>query len=242
MHIDGKVFIIIPCYNEAECIISVVKELRANVGDAHIVLVDDASSDSTNEIIQSILDEKMTLLSLATNLGIGGAVQAGFIYAVQNDAEYAVKFDGDGQHPADKVYELLIPLITKEADFVIGSRFINGNNGFKSTFIRRIGIRFFSIINSLLLKQVVVDNTSGFRAYSKLALAFVAKYYPSFDYPEPEEVVLLVKNGFRLKEIAVPMRNRLSGCSSIRLNHSVYFMIKVTFAILMTAMRSKIRE
>lgn len=242
MTIPEKLFIIVPCYNEAECIAPVLKELRLCLPDANIVLIDDASSDRTAEIITTIMDEKMTLLSLTTNLGIGGAVQTGFIYAAQHGAEYAVKFDGDGQHPADKIAELLEPLTTGEADLVIGSRFMEENDGFKSTILRRIGIRFFSILNSLVLRQTIGDNTSGFRAYNKPALEFAAKYYPSFDYPEPEEVVLYGRNGFRIKEVSTPMRSRVGGRSSINLKRSTYYMIKVTFAILMTAMRPKIRE
>lgn len=242
MNPTGKIFVIVPCYNEAECIVPVITELKSHVPDAHVVLVDDASTDSTTSVIRTIVDDRTTLLSLATNLGIGGAVQSGFIYAVQHGAEYALKFDGDGQHPADKIAELLKPLKDGEADLVIGSRFMEENEGFKSTFLRRIGIRFFCILNSLLLRQVVVDNTSGFRAYNRKALEFAAKYYPSFDYPEPEEVILFGRNGFRIKEISTPMRHRAGGRSSINLKRSAYFMVKVTFAILMTAMRPKIRK
>lgn len=242
MNPTGKIFVIVPCYNEAECIVPVISELKSYVPDAHVVLVDDASTDSTVSVIRNIVDDRTALLALATNLGIGGAVQAGFIYAVQHGAEYALKFDGDGQHPADKIAELLKPLKDGEADLVIGSRFMEENEGFKSTFLRRIGIRFFCILNSLLLRQIVVDNTSGFRAYNRKALEFAAKYYPSFDYPEPEEVILFGRNGFRIKEIPTPMRSRAGGQSSINLKRSAYFMVKVTFAILMTAMRPKIRK
>lgn len=240
--IPDKLFIIVPCYNEAECIVPVIKELRANLPDAHIVVIDDASSDSSVEVVRSISDEKLTLLALATNLGIGGAVQTGFIYAALNGAEYAVKFDGDGQHPADMITTLLVSLLDNSADLVIGSRFMADNDGFKSTFLRRIGIKFFAIVNSFLLKQRIIDNTSGFRAYNRVALEFAAEHYPSFDYPEPEEVVLFVHNNFRIKEVPVSMRGRAAGSSSINLRRSAYYMIKVTFAILMTAMRPKIRR
>ena len=240
--IPENLFIIVPCYNEAECIVSVIKELKAHLPDAHLVIIDDASSDASVEVVKSVLDEKITLLPLATNLGIGGAVQTGFIYAALNGAEYAVKFDGDGQHPADMIATLLSPLLDDSADLVIGSRFMANNDGFKSTFLRRIGIGFFAIVNSLLLKQRIIDNTSGFRAYNRAALEFAAKYYPSFDYPEPEEVVLFAHNNFRIKEVPVSMRDRVAGSSSINLRRSAYYMIKVTFAIFMTAMRPKIRR
>ena len=123
---------------------------------------------------------------------------------------------------------------------MVGSRFLNPKYGFKSTFMRRIGIRVFRVLSQLLTGHGITDNTSGFRAYSKRALRFAARYYPSFDYPEPEEVILFLRNGYMVKEVPVAMAERAGGKSSINHFKAVYYMIKVTFSVLMAAMRPKI--
>jgi len=153
-----------------------------------------------------------------------------------------VKFDGDGQHPASGIEALLKPLETGEADLTIGARFLEGNRGYHSTFSRRIGILIFELLNSLLIGQRITDNTSGFRAYNRQALEFAAQYYPSFDYPEPEEVILMARNGYRIREVSVEMLARQGGRSSIGKRRAVYYMCKVIFAVLMAAIRPRIRR
>ena len=175
------------------------------------------------------------------NLGIGGAVQTAFRYVARHDFDYAVKVDGDGQHPIDQIAGLLAPLKEGKADMVIGSRFIE-KEGFQSTFCRRLGINVFRWLNSLLIRQTVTDNTSGFRAYNRQALCFAEDNYPAFDYPEPEEVILMVKNGFRIMEVPSVMESRQGGVSSISPLKAVYYMLKVCFAVLMAAMRAPVRK
>ena len=237
-----KVCVIIPCFNEAENISVVVADIKKQCSQEFEYLplvVNDCSQDNTAAVAG---EAGATVLDLPCNLGVGGAVQAGFKYALRNNYEYALKFDGDGQHLAECINDLLTPLINGTADMVIGSRFCRDHNGFKSTFIRLIGIKFFCFLNSLLTGQKITDNTSGFRAYNRKALEFASIHYPAFDYPEPEEVVLMAKNGFKLKEVFAEMQPRQCGSSSINPLKSVYYMLKVAFAILMVAVRPPIRK
>lgn len=235
---NKKTALLIPCYNEEKCIAGVIESITKMLPDMYLVIVNDASKDNTAKIVAETVNvnDHIILLDLPTNLGIGGAVQTAFRYAARNGFDYAVKVDGDGQHPANQIEKLLTLLIENKADMVIGSRFILKEK-FQSTFCRRIGIYFFRFVNSLLIGQTITDNTSGFRAYNRKALEFAEENYPSFDYPEPEEVVLMAKNGFRIAEIPVQMECRQGGVSSISPIKAMYYMMKVFFAVLMTAFR-----
>lgn len=236
-----KICIVIPCYNESASILTVVQSLRTVFPEAQYLFINDASSDHTERILQGIAADNITVISLPVNLGIGGAVQTGLLYAEENGFDYAVKFDGDGQHLASEIKDILSPILSGEADLVIGSRFLNPDYGFKSTFMRRLGICIFRVLSCLLTGQLVTDNTSGFRAYNRRALQFAARYYPAFDYPEPEEIILFLKNNYRVKEVPVAMAERAGGKSSINQLKAVYYMIKVTFSVMMAAFRPKIR-
>ena len=176
------------------------------------------------------------VVNLPNNLGIGGAVQTGFKWAARNGYRIAIQFDGDGQHIAAEIPKLLEALAKKKAGMVIGSRFIERHSGYRSTFVRRLGIRVFKAVNSLLIGQTITDNTSGFRAYDRRAIEFLARHYP-VDYPEPEAVILLGKNGFSIAEVFTRMQERQAGGSSISGVKSLYYMVKVLLAILMTALR-----
>ncbi len=238
--IDNRdICVIVPCYNEGGNIVGVIKDVAAALPGACILVVDDHSCDGTGEIADKTGLAKV--VTLPVNLGVGGAVQTGFKYAVRRHYRYAVKFDGDGQHPADQIIDLIRPLEEGWADVVIGSRFlVDDDGGFKSSFFRRMGIAVFRVVNSLLIRQLITDNTSGFRAYNRRSLRFMELHYPAFDYPEPEEVVLLGCNDFRICEVPVKMRERQSGKSSINVKRSFYFMFKVLFSVFMVALRPKI--
>ena len=240
---SSKTALLIPCFNEESCIAAVIESITRKLPDVYLLVVNDASTDYSAGIIRKIADrnDHVVLLDLPVNLGIGGAVQTAFRYAAKNDFDYAVKVDGDGQHPVDQICKLLAPLQAGEADMVIGSRFLE-KKGFQSTFYRRIGINFFRILNSFLTGRCITDNTSGFRAYNREALLFCEKHYPSFDYPEPEEVVLMVKNHFRVQEVAVQMACRQGGRSCISPLKAVYYMLKVCFSVLMASIRPAVRS
>ena len=232
--------IVIPCYNESESIVALLKGLHQLYPEAALAVIDDLSKDNSVELVRELTKEipQVRLIPLPVNLGIGGAMQAGFKFACRNGFKYAVKCDGDGQHPAEQIKDLLEPLKNGEADVVIGSRFLQ-KRGFQSTFARRIGIAFFRVLCKVLTGKKITDNTSGFRAYNQKSLSFVADHYPSFDYPEPEEVILLFRNRFRVQELPVEMSSRTGGTSSINLMRSCYYMCKVTFASIIAAIRPR---
>ncbi len=234
-----KCVIIIPAYNEAENITTVMASLTALKSDLEILVINDGSKDDT--VIRARAGGgRVTVIDLACNLGIGGAVQTGFLYARQNDFDVVVKFDGDGQHLASEIELLLETLSSKNVDVVIGSRFLTAG-GFRSTFSRRLGIRLLELVNSFCLGRRIRDNTSGFRAYNRRAIEFLAENYPAIDYPEPEEVVLLARNGFGVIETAVAMAPRQGGSSSISPGRSLHYMAKVLLAILMTHLRPVVK-
>ena len=233
----SKILIIVPAFNEAKNILNVINSLKNENNFWDIIVINDGSSDETGYIANS--SGKAFVINLIFNLGIGGAVQTGFKFAYRNGYDIAIQFDGDGQHIASEVNKLLNPIIEGSADVVIGSRFLGKNNGWKSTLSRRIGIKTFYLINYILIKQKITDNTSGFRAYNKRAIKFLSANYPT-DYPEPEAVILLGRNGFVINEVFTPMKQREGGKSSIYGIKSAYYMIKVLLSVFFTFVRPKI--
>jgi glycosyltransferase involved in cell wall biosynthesis len=235
---NNKKAIIIPCYNEQYNIKPLINQLSESGYKNNILVINDGSSDETTNVVKQF--KNITLIELPLNVGIGGAVKTGLIYLSRNDFKTAIKIDGDGQHPPDQIEKLLNALNQNKADIIVGSRFLEEEQeGFKSTLTRRIGISFLQKVCKLLTGQKITDPTSGFRAYNRKAIEFMAQHYPSFDYPEPEEIILAVKNDLRIKEVPVIMRERQHGKSSISAGNSIYYMIKVTLAMIFTALRQK---
>jgi hypothetical protein len=231
---NSEILVIVPAYNEATSIAAVIADLKTLEPAPDILVVNDGSWDGTYAAAKAT--RQALVVNLPTNLGIGGAVQTGFKWAARNGYRIAIQFDGDGQHIAGEIPKLLAALKEKKAGMVIGSRFIERHSGYRSTFVRRLGIRVFKAVNSMLIGQTITDNTSGFRAYDRQAIEFLARHYP-VDYPEPEAVILLGKNGFPMAEVFTSMRERQSGGSSITGLKSLYYMVKVLLAISMTALR-----
>ena len=234
-----KILVIVPAFNEEDCIDKVIYDLKDANSSYNVLIVNDGSKDKTNIVAKST--KKAFVIDLVSNLGIGGAVQTGFKFAARNNYDICLQFDGDGQHIATEIEKLIAPIISGEVDVVIGSRFTITHSGWKSSLPRRMGIFVFRILNYLLIRQRITDSTSGFRAYNKEALNFLADHYP-MDYPEPEAIILLGKNGFKMKEIHADMKARETGTSSINYRKAVYYMIKVVLAILMTSIRPKIKR
>jgi len=233
-----KIAVIIPCYNEEACVAEVFNEIsNIKIPNCYIqpVFINDCSKDNTLVLLQSY---NALVLDLPVNLGIGGAVQTGFKYALLNNFDIAIQLDGDGQHPSDQIINLIQPILTNEADIVIGSRFLL-KEGFQSTFTRRLGINYFKFLNKFLIKKTITDNTSGFRAINYKALKEVCNYYPD-EYPEPEAIILFSLNNLRIKEIPVIMRERIGGQSSISSFKSIYYMVKVSLAIIFIYLRLKL--
>ena len=231
-----KILIIIPCYNEQAAIAEVVRTIqrvtRQQGFDADVLVVNDCSTDNSVSIIRSL---GCLYLDLPVNLGIGGAMHAGYKYAYRHGYDIAVQMDGDGQHPANELHKILTPLLQGQADVVIGSRFLT-REGFQSSLARRTGIRYFRWLNQLLIGQTIHDSTSGFRAFNRKTLAIVERYYPD-EYPEPEAIVQFGLYGLRMQEIPVVMQERQGGVSSINSSRAVYYMAKVSLGILFVYLR-----
>jgi glycosyltransferase involved in cell wall biosynthesis len=225
-----KILIILPCFNEEKSIGTILQQLKkiSIPGYEFIALpVNDGSTDNT---IAEIKKHSSTYLDLPKNLGIGGAVQSGLIYAYQNNFDVAVQMDGDGQHPPLELTKIITPILNNDTDVCIGSRFID-KEGFQSSFLRRAGIKFLSALIKLRSGQTVLDCTSGYRAFNKKAIEECVNYYPK-KYPEPESALHLIKKGIRVKEVPVIMDARDGGTSSISGFRSVSYMLKVSWAIL----------
>ena len=232
-----KKIIIIPAYNEEESIIRTVSSIQQDAPDFDDIVINDCSTDSTKKLL---LKNHINHINLPVNLGIGGAVQTGYLYAKRSGYDIAVQMDGDGQHVPKYLNQMADILSRDEADMVIGSRFIN-KTGFQSSHLRRIGIKYFSGLVCLCTGKRITDPTSGQRMVGKRIIAQFAEDYPK-DYPEPETVVAILREGYTIKEIPVEMHERENGRSSIGFLNAVYYMIKVTLAILMVTTKGRKKE
>jgi glycosyltransferase involved in cell wall biosynthesis len=217
---------IVPAYNEEASVGMVIRELRTVESDLEVVVVDDGSSDRTSDAAAAAGAHVVTL---PYNVGIGGAVQTGYQYALEHGFELAIQVDGDGQHDPSEIGRVLEPIFEGRADLVVGTRFVEGG-GYRGTRVRRVGIRLFAAVVSLMVRQRVSDTTSGFRAVNRKALRLFAAQYPH-DYPEVESIVLLSRHGLRMLEVPVQMRVRETGNSSITALRAAYYMIKVLLAL-----------
>ena len=227
-----KKLIIIPAYNESENILNTIKCIEKDAPDFDYVVINDCSKDNTLEILEN---NHLNFVNLPVNLGIGGAVQTGYQYALENGYDIAVQVDGDGQHDPKFLGNLFETLVKENADMVIGSRFIK-NEGFQSTFMRRVGITYFTKLIHSLTGKTITDPTSGFRMCNRKVIELFSKDYPR-DYPEPESIVALLKRKMKVIEVPVQMKERQGGESSINASKSVYYMIKVSLAILRENLR-----
>ncbi len=236
-----RIAAIVPAYNEETAISAVVNDINSlaisNQLLIDVIVVNDCSKDSTAEIISKL---NCIALNLPINLGIGGAVQTGFRYAFENGYDYAVQIDGDGQHPASEIPKIVNLAVTGGFDVVIGSRFIS-NQGFQSSAMRRIGINYFKWLNRMLVGTVINDSTSGFRLINRKVLESVVEYYPD-EYPEPEAIIIYSLNNFKIGEVSVTMKERQGGVSSIGTFASIYYMFKVTLAIIFTFTKIKFKK
>jgi glycosyltransferase involved in cell wall biosynthesis len=217
---------IVPAFNEEQTIARVIEEIRACDPGFAIVVVDDGSTDRTGVVAERL---SVQVLRLPFNLGIGGAVQTGYQYALSNGYELAVQVDGDGQHNPQEIAGLVGPILDGKADMVVGTRFAEGG-GYRGTRLRRVGIHLFARLVSLMVGQRVTDTTSGFRAVNRKGIRLFATDYPH-DYPEVEATVLVSRHRLRMVEVPVVMRIRETGSSSITALRSVYYMIKVLLAL-----------
>lgn len=234
----NKILLIIPAYNEEENILKTYKTIinynKQNKTNYDVIIINDGSTDNTENIL---LKNKINHIKLIHNLGIGGAVQTGYKYALENNYDIAIQYDGDGQHDVRYVERIIDPIIKDQADFVIGSRFIKKDkNNFQSTFTRRIGINLISLFIKKVSGQKIYDTTSGFRACDKRIIREFADNYPT-EYPEPITTVELLKKGYKIDEVSVKMNEREGGVSSINSWKNAYYMINVILSILLVGSR-----
>ncbi|MDL2214182.1 glycosyltransferase family 2 protein [Clostridia bacterium OttesenSCG-928-O13] len=223
-----KILIIIPCYNEEESIEAVIERLGTVFPQGDYLVVNDCSTDKSGAILSQ---KGYTHITLPVNLGIGGGVQSGYLYAVENGYDITVQMDGDGQHNPKYLADVIAPVANGTLDMCIGSRFIT-KEGFQSGVMRRFGIRFLSGLIRLLSGAKVKDVTSGFRACNRELTAYYAQNYAQ-DYPEPEAIISAVAGGYRVGEVPVVMDERLGGVSSISgVIKGAYFMVKVSLSLI----------
>ena len=227
-----KKLIIIPAYNESANIEKTVEMIRNEASQFDYIIINDCSTDNTREICER---NHFNIVNLPINLGIGGAVQTGYLYGWKNGYDLAVQVDGDGQHDPKFLQNMADYLADNQLDMVIGSRFIE-KEGFQSSGTRRLGIKYFTILIQLLTGVKITDPTSGLRMVNRDVMKIFAHDYPK-DYPEPESVVAILRKKKKVKEIPVIMKERQGGVSSISAKKSIYYMIKVTLAILIERMR-----
>lgn len=227
-----KRLIIIPAYNEEANIERTVNHIQKYAPEFDYIVINDCSSDRTGQICDV---NHFPVIHLPVNLGIGGAVQTGYLYGVYNGYDEAVQIDGDGQHDPAYLLKMAEHMEKSKADMVIGSRFIE-KKGFQSSGIRRIGIRYFTFLIRLLTGKRITDPTSGLRMVNREVMCLFADNYPK-DYPEPETVVAILRRGKKIEELPVMMKERMGGVSSISPKKSIYYMIKVSLAILVEKMR-----
>jgi glycosyltransferase involved in cell wall biosynthesis len=233
---NDKYLAVVPAYNEQETVGRVIDALHEHVPAFDVLVVDDGSTDTTGDVGRSA---GATVVRHPFNLGIGGAVQSGFVYASENGYDYMVQVDGDGQHCADQIPKLRSEMGTgRRVDMVCGSRFLTKEREYPAPISRRTGIHIFAFMLSRIIGQRVSDPTSGFRLYNRRAIALFARDYPH-DYPEVEAVLMVHHHRLRMTEVPVRMRERGGGVSSIRSGKSAYYMIKVLFAIFIGLARAR---
>lgn len=235
-----KVLVIIPAYNEEENIIKTVKKVKSykpkTSYKVDYIIINDGSTDNTKEICEK---NKFNVINLIQNLGIGGAVQTGYKYALENKYDIAIQFDGDGQHDENYI-DTLVQEIEKGANLVIGSRFVANLSKFKSSNIRRLGIKILSFLIKFCTGKKIYDSTSGFRAVDKKVIKLFANHYPA-EYPEPESVTELIKQNYNVVEVPVEMHERQFGKSSIRPLKSIYYMFSVCISIIIVSFRNGVK-
>ena len=224
--------IIIPAYNESANIEKTIQAIQEKAPEFDYVIINDCSTDNTKNICE---DNHYNIVNLPINLGIGGAVQTGYRYAYREGYDVAVQVDGDGQHDPAFLNEMAEYLTENDLDMVIGSRFIN-KEGVQSSGTRRLGIKYFTVLIRMMTGAKITDPTSGLRMANREVIKRFAYDYPK-DYPEPESVVAILREKRKVKEIPVIMKAREGGVSSISPKKSIYYMIKVTLAILIECIR-----
>jgi glycosyltransferase involved in cell wall biosynthesis len=230
-----RCLVIVPAYNEARSLPGLIEELRAVSQPLDVVVVDDGSLDGS-----WLVADRLGVVALRNpfNLGIGGAMQTAYKYAVAHGYDIAIQVDGDGQHRPDQIPLLLAPMLAGEADLVVGTRF-REETSYRGSWLRRIGIEMFARVVSAMVGQRLTDTTSGFRAANRQVIRLFAAQYPA-DYPEVETTTLVHRQGLRIVEVPVEMRLREIGESSITIVWSAFYVVKVLLALFVGIFRKPV--
>lgn len=233
MNTPDKTIFLIPVFNEEANILSLLAEIRAAFGEVPVCFINDCSQDRTRVVLRGA---DCVFLDLPCNLGVGGAMQAGFRYAFEMGYQYAIRIDGDGQHPPRECSKLLSRMIKGDVDMVVGSRFL-GDGEYRSAWFRQLGIHGLSLALSLACRQRITDPTSGFQVVNRAVMRYLGHAYP-VDYPEPEALALLSRQGYRFCEEGVKFRARQHGQSSIQHWGTFYYLFKVGIALFVDRCRA----
>jgi len=233
---QARLLVIVPAFNEAQCIGGVLDDLRRKLPGADVVVVDDGSSDDTAAVARA---RGVTVLQLPFNLGIGGALQTGYLYAYENGYDIAVQFDSDGQHRADQIAHLIEPIESGQADHVIGSRLM-GEGDYRFPLMRRVGSWLIRFVTFLVTGRRINDPTSGSRASGRRALTFFARHYPQSYLDSPEITVWMLRQGMRVAEVPVEMNE--ADHSSIGSIKGVFHSMRVCVALLIDRMEAPFSE
>ncbi len=219
-----KLLVIIPAYNEQDCIVETVSELRRTIPGVDYVVVNDGSKDDTKKLC---LEHGFNLIDLPVNIGLTGGFQAGMKYALRNGYDAAVQFDADGQHVPSYIEALATEMERSNADIVIGSRFVTEK---KPASLRMIGSRLISAITKITTGASISDSTSGLRMYNR---AMIEVFSSKSDFgPEPDSIAYLARKGAKIREVQVSMRERQAGESYLTLTRSVEYMMRTCISIL----------
>ena len=219
-----NVLAIIPAYNEEECIVRTVEELKDVAPWCSFVVVNDGSVDRTSYLCNQ---HKYPIIDLPVNLGLAYGFQAGMKYALRGGFDAAVQFDADGQHMPQALRDMVNAMELNGSDVVLGSRFMNENKGYSA---RMIGSRLISAFIKLTTGKAVNDPTSGLRLYNRSAIEFFA-LNNEFG-PEPDSIAYLIRHGFKVDEVQVKMRERLAGESYLNVKRSIEYMVRTCASIL----------
>ncbi len=227
-----SLLIIVPAYNEEGAVGDVVREVREVLPETPVLVIDDCSADATRTVARGAGAE---VLSLPHHLGLGGCVQAGYKLAHELGYDYVIRVDGDGQHDPQEIPKLIEELKKSGCEMVIGSRFVDGS-GVYTSFLRRLGIRFFRLVLRPILGQPVYDPTSGFVAVNRAALTVFSRSFP-LEYPKIEALVVLQRRAFRFREVPCRVRPRRAGKSTITAMKSLYYILHVLLGVFVNILK-----
>ena len=233
---DQKVLVVIPAYNEAGRIGAIVKAAIGVLPMAKILVVNDCSSDDTR---REAIEAGATVISHPINLGYGATLETGYLYALRYGYEFIIQMDGDGQHIAGEIPKILLPVLNGEADIVVGSRYLSSGNGYKTSFARRAGQKFFGRIFSLITRYKLTDPTSGFQCLNQKAFELFTKGHFPHDFPDTDVLLIAHYAGFRVKEVSVIMLERSGGVSMHAGLKPLYYIIKMNLSIVMVVLSQR---